>query len=449
MQFFTVARLFAIGGTILLAGWASIVSEARANDVSITSNYNGGQIVVSASADRFAGAIDSITFRGVQYIDTYDHGRELATALQVDGLGECFNPTEPGSFDDARGPTSSSVLQSISNTDNILRTQTNMVNWLRPGQASHSPCLGYANPVGLNLTYLSGYILNKIVSVYSPNIPNLFIYNASISVPDTHNSTNTEAATAYLPSSFSVFLNYDRSSRTLTRINATATDPASNGLTPALYTPVIVATPNGANAMGVIYPATYDGLNNRPYYAYFAFPGSASSSKWSCVFGGGAVSPGSILNYTCGFAIGSVDEVINAMNSYPSQPITSNIPIFRFYGLRRHFFSLSYDEGTRVGFTFETTGFHVFQENSGVGYYPLYRCFNSINNDHYISTQSNCKGYIQEGTYGYAAPAAGPGLYPLYRFYRGSTFDHLETISYTEGANNGYSYEGILGYVSS
>jgi hypothetical protein len=368
-------------------------------------------------------------------------------ALQVDGLGECFNPTEPGSFDDATGPTSSSVLQAISNAGKVLTTTTNMVNWLQPGEPGHSPCPGINPPVGVNPTYLSGYILNKTVSVHG-SIPNLFILNAAITVPDTHGSTNTEAATAYLPSSFSTFLNYDRTSRTLTRLTASATDPASN-FTPALYIPVIISTPNGANAMGVTSPATYDGSSNRPYYAYMAFPGGAPSSKWSCVFGGGAVVPGSVLNYTCGFAVGTVDEVISAMNNYPSQPITQNIPVYRFYGSQRHFFTLSYDEGAGTAYSFETTAFHLFPAGTGIGYYPLYRCYNAGIGDHFISTQSNCEGWSQEGAYGYAAPTQEPGLYPLYRFFRGTTSDHLETINFSEGANGGYVYEGILGYVAS
>lgn len=447
MKLSTTAR---IGAAALAAGCALSAPGAAANDVSIVSNISGDQIVVSASADRFAGAIDSLTFRGVQYINTYDHGRELAVALQVDGLGECFNPTEPGSFDDASGPTSSSILQSISNAGNVLTTQTNMVNWLRPGEAGHSPCLGINPPVGVSPTYLSNYILSKTISV-SGAAPNLFIDTVSIAVPDTHGSTNTEAATAYLPSSFSTFLNYDRTSRTLTRLVASATDPASNGLTPALYTPVIVATPNGANAMGVISPSTYDGSANKPYYDYFSFGGGAPTSKWSCVFGGGAVHPGSVLNYTCGIAVGSVDEVISAMNVYPGQPITQNIPIFRFYSASaHHFFTTSYDEGAGTAYSFETTAFHLFPAGTGSGYYPLYRCYNLSVGDHFISTQSTCEGFAQEGIYGYAAPTAAPGLYPLYRFSRGgATSDHLETINYAEGANNGYTYEGILGYVAS
>lgn len=440
-----------IGAAALAMGWVLSASVAFANDVSIVSNVNGEPIVVAASADRYAGSIDSVTFRGVEYINNYDHGRSLSAALQPDGLGECYNPTEPGSYDDASNLTSSSVLLSISNQGNVLTTQTNMVNWLRPGEPSHTPCLGVNPPVGVNPTYLSNYIISKNVSFYGNAIPNLFVDNVSISVPDTHSSTNTEAATPYLPSQFSVFLNYDRLSGTLTRLVASASDPAAGGISPALRIPVIVAVPDGTSAMGMISSSTYDGSSNQPYYDYFRFPGpGGANSKLSCVFGGGAVQPGSVLNYTCAFAVGSVDEVIAAMNAYPNQGAVQNIPVYRFYDGARHFFSKSYNEGSTTGYSFETTAFHLFQAGAGNGYYPLYRCYNVGAGDHFISTQSNCEGFAQEGTYGYAAPAAAPGLYPLYRFFRGGvTADHLETINYAEGANNGYTYEGILGYVAS
>jgi hypothetical protein len=435
----------------LAMAWTLNVSAAFANDVSIVSYVNGEPIVVAASADRYAGAIDSVTFRGVEYINNYDHGRSLSVALQPDGLGECYNPTEPGSYDDASNLTSSSILLSISNASNVLTTQTNMVNWLRPGEASHTPCSGVNPPVGVNPTYISNYILSKTVSFYGSSVPNLFIDNISISVPDTHYSTNTEAATPYLPSQFSVFLNYDRMSGTLTRLAASANDPATGSIPQALRIPVIVAVPDGTSAMGMISSSTYDGSSNQPYYDYFRFPGPGGpNSKLSCVFGGGAVQPGSILNYTCGFAVGSVDEVISAMNAYPDQDSTKNIPVYRFYDGARHFFTKSYNEGSTTGYSFETTAFHLFQAGVGNGYYPLYRCYNVGVGDHFISTQSNCDGFAQEGIYGYAAPTAQPGLYPLYRFFRGgTTADHLETINYAEGANNGYTYEGILGYVAS
>jgi hypothetical protein len=204
--------------------------------------------------------------------------------------------------------------------------------------------------------------------------------------------------------------------------------------------------------MGVISPGIYssvisDGNNMNQYYAYIAYPGSSSTDKWSCVYGHGPISAGDKLKYNCLFSIGSVDEVIASFEAYPIPGLTySNmIPIFRFYAMQKHFLTVSYDEGAGAGMTFETTGFHIFP-NYQPGYHALYRCFNYAGNDHFISTQSNCEGFTNEGSLGYAADTQINGTVPLYRFYHRKTADHLMTVN----PNEAYTYvnEGVLGYVN-
>nr|WP_231377709.1 hypothetical protein [Sphingobium sp. JAI105] len=48
---------------------------------------------------------------------------------------------------------------------------------------------------------------------------------------------------------------------------------------------------------------------------------------------------------------------------------------------------------------------------------------------------------------GYAHTTPGPGRRALYRFYKASIADHLITVDSSEGTSNGYTSEGILGYV--
>jgi hypothetical protein len=200
--------------------------------------------------------------------------------------------------------------------------------------------------------------------------------------------------------------------------------------------------------MGVISPGITGANPGQAYFAYFTFGGTHPTSKWSCVYGKDAITAGTQLTYSCLMAVGTVDEVIAALNAYPmpGQALGSMVPIYRFYKYPQHFMTLSYSEGAGANFTFETTGFHLFP-SGGAGYQPLYRCFRSSNGDHFVSTQSNCEGFNQEGILGYAASQSGPGLVPLYRFYKANTADHLITVNYGEGS--GYSYEGVLGYVGS
>ena len=60
----------------------------------------GDSEIVIRTTSRLAGAIDSLTWRGREFIDSHDHGRQLQSAsnCDVDGtpFNETFNPTEAG-----------------------------------------------------------------------------------------------------------------------------------------------------------------------------------------------------------------------------------------------------------------------------------------------------------------------------------------------------------------
>lgn len=427
-------------------------SVSFANDASISKSANGGTITLTASGSRFAGAISSLTYRGVEYIDIADHGRQMQTAIQLNGLGECYNPNEAGSRADGKKYTSQSELQYISSSNNILETRTKPAFWLYPGEPYGQPCNPNLPPPrntissAQNTTVLSDFVVTRTSTFFGPSIPNVIDVDVSWTIPSNFTSSNTEASTGYLPATFNTFLTYDRASRTLTKKVATATD------SPSQHTrlPVIIAQSNGLHAMGAWSPAIMTNPN-RGYMAYLNFSASFDpSTKWSCVFGERNITAGSVYSYSCPIAVGTVDEVVKAIDAYPvpGQTVTTTVPVYRFYKDPQHFMTRSYSEAASAGFIFETTGFHVFP-SSGAGRHALYRCFNSGNGDHFVSTQSNCEGLRGEGILGYASTSPATGLFALYRFYKANTADHLITVDFNEGYQNGYMYEGILGYVAS
>ncbi len=291
---------------------ASLLSSAGANAqvVSITADVAGSPLTLSVNPGKFAGAIDSITFRGVEYIDTHDHGRELQSAIQTDNLGECLNPTEAGAVSDGAGNTTSSRTLLVTNQSNILRTTTQAAFWLSPDQSYGRACSPFRSERSAqNHTPLSNYKIARTTHFFGHEIPNLVMIDTSFSIPEAHSSASVEALTGYLPPQFSKFYSYDPTARRLTPLIANTTGGHSD-------IPLIVATPDGQNAMGVISPDIGPGRRSGGYYAWFYFAGDGATAKWSCVFSEPALPAGSVLRYTCPIAIGTVDEVKTAMSRF-------------------------------------------------------------------------------------------------------------------------------------
>ena len=123
-----------------------------------------------------AGAICSLTWNGKEFINDYDHGRQLQSAASFDGLGEMFNPTEAGASEVTNGINpnpSSSVLQSSRSSSNILATQTKMAFW---------------NPVDGQAT--SNHILNKQVTIGVYGLAHVIEYLTQFNIPaDEHHTS--------------------------------------------------------------------------------------------------------------------------------------------------------------------------------------------------------------------------------------------------------------------
>ena len=101
----------------------------------------GTSEIVVTTTSRLAGAVHSLTWNGVEFIDSTDHGRQLQSACAFDCgkkpfWAEAYNPTEAGSRKDHVGNTSSSRLIALSKTATTLTTKTQMAFWLNPGEVS-------------------------------------------------------------------------------------------------------------------------------------------------------------------------------------------------------------------------------------------------------------------------------------------------------------------------
>ena len=229
------------------------------------------EIVITTTA-RLAGAIHSLTWNGKEFIDSFDHGRQLQSASNLDNgtpiTGETYNPTEAGSRDDAA--TSSSRLLFLRAEPHALQTVSQMAFWLAPGEKSGP------NPAK-NATILSDHLLTKRVAIGYKNLPHVIAYDVAFGLPigEKHNEAVFESLTGYMPPEFEKFYQFNPRSGELEPL--TTNDFAEDTF------PLVFAVPGGTHAMGIYAPPQPLRNVTGPSYGRFRFP-VEKVVKWNCVF---------------------------------------------------------------------------------------------------------------------------------------------------------------------
>src|SRR5256885_187916 len=117
--------LVAVMTAFLLGMGATARAQVNGNATITASDPVFGQITVSTSS-QFAGAVSSIKWANKEFINNWDHGRQLSPNYQFFNRFICYNPYETGSFDDGNKPTSSSHLLSLTASGNRLESTTQM-----------------------------------------------------------------------------------------------------------------------------------------------------------------------------------------------------------------------------------------------------------------------------------------------------------------------------------
>ncbi|WP_299466009.1 hypothetical protein [uncultured Gimesia sp.] len=235
----------------------------------------GDSEIVITTTNRLAGSIHSLTWNGKEFIDSFDHGRQLQSAASFDCSlpgefwAERYNPTEAGSRSDGAGPGSSSKLLSLHAAKNELRTTARMAFWLAPGQKS-------SGRPALNEKILSDHLISKHVRIGYQKHENVIEYKATFTVPpgEQHTYAQFEALTGYMPAEFETFWTFHPETG---KLNPIDDGPGEQNL------PVILSTSDSNYAMGVYSPEQPSRGFEHAGYGRFRFP-AAKVVKWNCVF---------------------------------------------------------------------------------------------------------------------------------------------------------------------
>jgi hypothetical protein len=249
-----------------------------------------GDTLVLRSDPRFAGAISSLTFRGMEYVDAADHGRLFQSAIHFDGLGECLNPTQAGSSSD-EGKSTSRLTRALIRQD-VFAVSTRMAYWLRPKQTCTLPGRGAVRAA--NTDRLSDVTVDVIHAFGALPAPNAVSSLAQYTTTWLHQSAVVEAFTIYMPAVFNWI--YAWEGGRFTRVEA-ATEQSR---------PYALATADGAHAIAMFSPRGV-----AP--ARFGASSYGQVGKLNAVFRPkGRMLPGAHV-FRAGWAVGTLDEVAAAL----------------------------------------------------------------------------------------------------------------------------------------
>lgn len=137
-------------------------------------------------------------------------------------------------------------------------------------------------------------------------------------------------------------------------------------------------------------------------------------------------------------------------------PAEARVSIYRVYNSQNgdHLFTRNQGEATILDqtpeWTLEGIAF-VLLANPGNNRQPVYRCYNPVAGEHYVSHDANCEaqGMIPEGVLGYVSlTLADTSSAPLYRCISVQfPVRHLASTNGTECTGNGFRIEAQYGFV--
>jgi len=267
-----------------------------------------------SSSERTAGAVDSLSWRGKEFINNWDHGRQFQVAMTVQNYGECWNPTEAGGRSDGIGRETKSILTSVHASENILMTSVLPAYWIRGDDQAVIPA-GSNCPAGhdsYNSEDTHPYETSKIVTMGCFGLDNCINFTISSNIgnspdmPQSNGFAQLEAPTAYLNSEF----------KDVSYLNPT-TGELKEGDSNEKNDLVIIHTEDREFALGVVSeprPPTTAGIPGLKYH-YSAHGNNffdRSTYKWSVVVRED-FKPDWVFNVASYICAGTLDMVVECL----------------------------------------------------------------------------------------------------------------------------------------
>jgi hypothetical protein len=235
---------------------------------------------------RWGGAYYSLQEDGYEYINAYDTGRLVQTAMIYDWYGEAQNPTQGGAQSDPAWDSSSQVLYE---TGNVV--VTNMAYWYPWGGQVLSGTV-----VGTTTDILSDHLIRDHV-----------VTNHGAA----HQNAGVEIRTAYLQPQLNVMISYDPANVTYSMLQGGWVLPPGqlNWTNNAAKDAILACTPGLQQCIGMWSPDA-DGMYAVSYTNDPQSPTvkiDAWADEWD-------IQQAESFQYDVYIAVGTVEEVMSALH---------------------------------------------------------------------------------------------------------------------------------------
>jgi alpha-tubulin suppressor-like RCC1 family protein len=224
---------------------AATTMRAQVNGNATITGSAFGQPLTIGTSSQFAGAVSSIKWGGKEFINNWDHGRQLSADYQFFNRYICYNPYESGSLEDGNKPTSTSKLLSLTASGNTLESETQMAWYYRnflSNPTVNDACGDPSQwlPVTPYTTPLSDYHIHKKVTIGFLGFPNVIEYLTEVFIPEVA-LKGINNPTVVVNYEFSTVGSWDVVSKTYRKLRALGGEDDRIK---------IVSTANGSHAMG-------------------------------------------------------------------------------------------------------------------------------------------------------------------------------------------------------